>query len=74
VEKDEDPSPLFDEKIGLICPHCKSPLLTEETRNGKFKCSICEKPVGRLSLEVMVKMVDSFPTRLLREWEIEMSV
>jgi uncharacterized Zn finger protein (UPF0148 family) len=74
VEKDKGPSPLFDEKIGLICPHCKAPLLIEETIDGKFRCSICDKFVGRLSVEVMIKMVEVFPSELLREWEIEMSV
>jgi len=74
VEKDDAPSPLFHEKYGmLICPHCKGPLLAEETVDGKFKCWICEKPVGKLSIEVMTKMIDSFPPELLRDWEIEMS-
>lgn len=69
----KDEAPLYDEKYGmLLCPHCKSPLLTKETRSGRFKCVICNEYVGKLNEEVMVKMVDSFPEELLREWMIEM--
>ncbi|KPV63676.1 MAG: hypothetical protein AOA65_1227 [Candidatus Bathyarchaeota archaeon BA1] len=65
-------SPLYEDKYGiLLCPYCNSPLLTEETREGEFKCILCGKYVDRLSLEVMMKMVDRFPTELLHEWMLE---
>lgn len=71
----EKPSPLYEDRLGiLLCPHCKSPLLVEETRKGEFRCVICNKLVGTLSTEVMMKMVDGVPSGLLREWEIEMNV
>lgn len=68
-------SPLYDDKYGmLLCPSCKSPLLTEETRTGEFKCVICNKLVDKLSVEVMMKMVDNFPDEMLHEWIIEMDI
>jgi len=67
----DDPSPLYDDEYGmLLCPHCKSPLLTKETREGRFRCTICGKYVGRLSEEVMFKMVDNFPEELILEWKM----
>jgi uncharacterized protein YbaR (Trm112 family) len=71
--KSEKCSPLYEAGM-LLCPHCKSPLLVEETRKGDFKCVICSKLVGALSIEVMMELVDDVPAELLREWEIEMSV
>lgn len=56
----------------LICPHCHFPLLMVENRKGEFQCFLCRKKVGRLSEEVMKKMLDDFPGEVLREWEIEM--
>jgi len=73
VVKGEKPSPLYESGM-LLCPYCKSPLLVEETRKGEFKCVICGKLVGSLSVEVMMELVDNFPAELLREWKIEMSV
>ena len=73
--KSREPSPLYSEEYGmLICPHCKYPLLTVETRKGDFKCVLCKKRVGRLSVEVMRRMLDDFPSELLREWQIEMEI
>ena len=66
-------SPLYDEKYGmLLCPNCRSPLLTKETRSGRFKCVVCDRYVGKLSEGVMIKMLDNFPKELLREWMMEM--
>lgn len=65
--------PAYDEKYGmLLCPHCNSPLLINETRKGNFKCIVCGNYVDKLSIEVMMKMVDNFSSELLREWMIEM--
>jgi len=55
----------------LICPYCETPLLTDETANGKFLCIFCKGEVDRLTEETMMKMVDDFPEDLLREWLIE---
>jgi len=64
--------PLYNEKYGmLLCPHCSSPLLTNETRKGDFKCVICNSLVDKLSTEIMMKMLDSFPAELLHEWMLE---
>jgi len=71
--KSDKRSPLYESGM-LLCPHCKSPLLVEETRKGEFKCVICGKLVGSPSVEVMMELVDNFPAELLREWEIEMTV
>ena len=65
-----EPSPLYENGM-LLCPNCKSPLLTKETRSGRFKCLICGKYVGRLSEEVMVKMIDNLPEELILEWKTE---
>jgi len=64
-------SPLYDKHGILLCPHCRSPLLTKKTRSGKFKCVLCNRYVGRLSEETMMKMLDDFPKDLLREWIME---
>jgi len=55
----------------LVCPHCDTPLLTEEGMDGKFYCVFCQNEVGRLTEESMKRMVDDFPTDLLKEWVIE---
>jgi len=55
----------------LVCPHCDTPLLTEEGMDGKFYCLFCQNEVGRLTEESMKRMVDDFPTDLLKEWVIE---
>jgi len=55
----------------LLCPHCQTPLLTEEGVDGKFYCAFCKREVGRLTEETMKKMVDDFPEKLLKEWMIE---
>ena len=55
----------------LVCPHCKTPLLTDEGVNGKFYCTFCKEEVGRLTDETMRRMADDFPADLLREWMIE---
>lgn len=71
--KNRELSPLYNEEYGmLICPHCKYPLLSVETRKGDFKCVLCKKRVGRLSVEVMMKMVNDFPVETLHEWLTEM--
>jgi len=65
-------SPLYNEEYGmLICPHCDSPLLTVETRKGDFEYVLCKKRVGKLSVEVMMKMVDDFPAETLFDWLTE---
>lgn len=65
----------FYENSELVCPHCKAPLLTveeeDEDINGLFHCTFCGGEVGRISEEVMMKMIDDFPLELLREWRIE---
>ena len=57
----------------LLCPHCKAPLLVEEDPKGKLCCSICKGEVDKLTEETLMKMVDDFPTDLLREWIVEYS-
>ena len=57
----------------LLCPHCKAPLLVEEDSAGKLLCSICKGEVDKLTEETLMKMVDDFPAKLLREWIVEYS-
>lgn len=60
----------------LICPHCKTPLLLDDTKDdvvrGEFVCLFCGGIVSKLSEEILMKMLDDFPKELLREWMIEM--
>ena len=55
----------------LVCPHCGTPLLTEETADGRFRCVFCGGEVSRLTEETMKKMIDDFPKRLIKEWLVE---
>ena len=57
----------------LVCPHCETPLLTEEDVDGIFRCVFCKEEVDKLTEETMMKMVDDFPEDLLREWLVECS-
>lgn len=67
----KEPKPPIYRGGELICPHCNTPLLTEEGVDGKFYCKFCKENVGRLTDETMKKMADDFPADLLREWMIE---
>jgi uncharacterized Zn finger protein (UPF0148 family) len=67
-----NPKPPLYRDGELICPNCKTPLLTDEGLDGKFYCAFCKREVGRLTEETMKRMVDDFPAELLREWLIEM--
>ncbi len=55
----------------LLCPYCRTPLLTEEAVDGRSFCVFCKREVDRLSEEAMKKMVDDFPEDVLREWMTE---
>ena len=55
----------------LLCSHCGAPLLTDETTDGKFLCVFCKGEVGKLTDEILMKMVDDLPADLLREWLVE---
>jgi uncharacterized Zn finger protein (UPF0148 family) len=67
----KEPKPPIYRDGELVCPHCKTPLLTEEGVDGKFYCAFCKKEVGRLTDETMRRMADDFPANLLKEWMIE---
>jgi len=64
-------NPLYENGT-LICPNCKSILLTEENRRGEFQCIFCKETIDRLSEDVMKKMLDDFPSETIHEWKIEM--
>ena len=67
----KEPKPPIYHNGELVCPHCETPLLTEEGMDGKFYCTFCRKEVGRLTDETMKRMADDFPADLLKEWVIE---
>ena len=64
----------FYENGELICPHCKYPLFVIENRKGEDECFLCKGLVDSLADETMEKMLDDFPSELLREWIIEMNI
>ncbi|MBX5321765.1 MAG: hypothetical protein QHH12_02780 [Candidatus Bathyarchaeota archaeon] len=63
--------PIYKNGI-LFCPYCRSPLLTIEETHFKFKCAVCQKPLGKLTITTLKKMFDDFPKELAKEWMLEM--
>lgn len=55
----------------LFCPYCHSPLLTIEETHLRFKCAVCQKPLGKLTISTLKKMFDDFPKELAKEWLLE---
>jgi len=55
----------------LFCPYCQSPLLTIEETHLRFKCVVCQKPLGKLTISTLKKMFDDFPKELAKEWLLE---
>jgi len=47
-------------------------LLTVEETHFRFKCAVCDKPLGKLSIATLKKMFDDFPNETIKEWLIEM--
>ncbi len=64
-------SPIYKNGI-LFCPYCRSPLLTIEETHFKFKCAVCQKPLGKLTIATLKKMFNDFPKELAKEWMLEM--
>jgi len=66
-------SPLAKDGM-LICPYCRGPLLVIENEKTGFEpaCSLCKKPIGKLSVSTMKTMIDKFPSEVLKEWSIEL--
>lgn len=63
-------SPIYSEGM-LFCPYCRSPLLSIEEAHFKFKCAVCQKPLGKLAISTLKKMFDDFPKELAKEWLLE---
>ncbi|MGQ9624664.1 MAG: hypothetical protein ACUVT9_04760, partial [Candidatus Bathycorpusculaceae bacterium] len=36
-----------------------------------FKCAVCQKTLGRLTIATLKKMFDDFPKELAKEWLLE---
>jgi transposase-like protein len=64
-------SPIYKDGM-LFCPYCNSPLLTIEETHLRFKCAVCQKPLGKLTMAVLKRMFDDFPKELAKEWLLEM--
>lgn len=63
--------PIYKNGI-LFCPYCRLPLLAIEETHFKFKCAVCQKPLGKLTIATLKKMFDDFPRDLAKEWMLEM--
>lgn len=64
-------TPIYRDGI-LFCPYCRSPLLTIEETHFRFKCAVCQKPLGKLTVATLKRMFDDFPKELAKEWMLEM--
>jgi len=62
--------PIYEKGI-LFCPYCNSPLLSIEETHWKFRCAVCQKTLGRLTISTLKKMFDDFPKELAKEWLLE---
>jgi len=63
-------SPVYNEGI-LLCPYCNSPLLTIKETHFTFKCAVCQKPLGKLTVATLKMMFNDFPKELAKEWLLE---
>ncbi|MEM1564132.1 MAG: hypothetical protein QW161_05625 [Candidatus Bathyarchaeia archaeon] len=64
-------SPIYMDGI-LFCPYCHLPLLTIEETHFRFKCAVCQKPLGKLTVATLKRMFDDFPKEMAKEWILEM--
>ncbi|MEM4701739.1 MAG: hypothetical protein QXZ51_06310 [Candidatus Bathyarchaeia archaeon] len=64
-------SPIYRDGI-LFCSYCRSPLLTIKETYFRFKCAVCQRPLGKLTMATLKRMFDDFPKELAKEWTLEM--